>query len=58
MMGAAITNWGHGYGWGVGWGWNEYYSGGHDVSYDTCTGADFSYDDGDYGMDWGGDFSF
>jgi hypothetical protein len=59
MMGATITNWGHGYGWGVGWGWNEYYSGHHDVnSYDMCTGTDFSYDDGDYGMDFGGDFSF
>ncbi|KAL1460559.1 hypothetical protein WDU94_012536, partial [Cyamophila willieti] len=58
MMGATLTNWGNGYGWGVGWGWNQYYSNCHDMSYETCAGADLSCDDADYGMDWGGDICF
>lgn len=60
MMSTIANNWGNGHGWGVGWGWNDIYSHGDLSSYeiDTCTGADFSYDDVDYGMDCGGDFSF
>ncbi|XP_067003194.2 uncharacterized protein [Anabrus simplex] len=88
VMGAALTNWGHGYGWGGGWGWggshygmsSGYYHNDTDVhinnhydvhntvinnevshneiSYVNEDYGDTGFDDGDYGMDCGGDFGF
>ena len=64
MMGAALSNWGHGLGWGGGWGW------GHETHSGHCNGIshhdlahyvedDFNdFDDADYGMDCSGDFGF
>ena len=90
VMGAALSNWGHGWGWGGGLGGYGFgYGGGiyHDTNvhvsnhYDvnntvmnnditansTTTNnelyvhddyGDLGFDDGDYGMDCGGDFGF
>lgn len=60
MMGAALTNWGHGCGWGSGGsgGGNGGYVHNH---YETVISNDYSdlcFGDGDYGMDCGGDFGF
>lgn len=91
VMGAALSNWGHGWGWGGGLGGYGFgYGGGfyhndtavhinnhYDVSNtvinnevtanSTATNnelyvhddyGDLGFDDGDYGMDCGGDFGF
>ncbi|KAK7865429.1 hypothetical protein R5R35_012793 [Gryllus longicercus] len=96
VMGAALSNWGHGWGWGGGWGHCHYggygfgYGGGGggggyyhndqdvtinnhydinntvisndvthtDISYVNEDYGDIGLDDGDYGMDCGGDFGF
>ncbi|XP_047115839.1 uncharacterized protein LOC124795802 [Schistocerca piceifrons] len=69
MMGAALTNWGHGWGWHHGASDvhvhnhydvnntvinNEH----HSATYVHEDYADLGFDDGDYGMDCGGDFGF
>ena len=98
VMGAALSNWGHGWGWGGGWGWgcglggygfghgggfyhndtdihiNNHYdvnntivnnevstnhtTTNNEVSYVHEDYGDLGFDDGDYGMDCGGDFGF
>lgn len=66
LLGAALSNWGHGLGWvsmpptysttTVNTVVNNHYDTTHTaaVTYDTYT----SFDDGDYGMDCSGDFGF
>jgi hypothetical protein len=91
VMGAALSNWGHGWGWGGGLGGYGFGHGGgfyhndtdvhinnhydvnntvinNEVTANTTTNneltylhddyGDLGFDDGDYGMDCGGDFGF
>jgi hypothetical protein len=84
VMGAALSNWGHGWGWGLG-GYGFGHGGGfyhndtdvhinntvinnevtanttavnNELMYAHDDYGDLGFDDGDYGMDCGGDFGF